>query len=89
MLDLAIVHLAGFLGKLLADIIRVGRQVVAQFFQLFSELLLLRRNHCHRGRRLCDRRGCGFLGRRDNPIARVLAGKTRRHDRFLDLGGAA
>ena len=88
MLGLAVVHLARFFRKLLADIVGVRREVIAQLFQLGAEFLLLRRDHRDRRRR-CGRRGRGVLDRRHDRRALVLAGKARRHDGFLDLGRAA
>ncbi len=44
-LDLAVVHLARFFGKFLADIVGVLGEVVAQFLELGAELALLRRHH--------------------------------------------
>src|SRR5215469_6908727 len=48
--DLAIMHLAGFLGKLLPDIVRVFGEMLAQILELLAQLLLLRRHHGDRGR---------------------------------------
>ena len=60
-LDLAVVHLARFFGKLPADIVGVLGQVVAQLLELGAELALLRRHHRDRrlvlGRRWRRRRG--------------------------------
>ena len=50
MLDLAVVHLARFLGEFLPDVVGILGQVVAQFLELAAELALLRRHH--RDRRL-------------------------------------
>jgi hypothetical protein len=63
MLDLAVMHLARFLGKFLADIVGILEDVLAQFPELGAEFLFLRRHHRHRldnggGRRfVADRRG--------------------------------
>src|SRR5262249_42591889 len=104
MVDLAVVHLARFLGKLLPDVIGVLGQVIAQLPELRSEFALLRRHHrdrrlggigrgCPGHRRLGRRRlGCGRLGRwrwRRASAAFLGAGKRRRHDRLLDLAVAA
>src|SRR5439155_23887662 len=91
MLGLAVMHLARFLGKFLADIVGIRRQVIAQLLQLLAELVLLRRDH--RDRAAIRRRGVGvrrrgLLAHRDRR-AFVLARKARRHDGLLDLGRAA
>src|SRR5262249_24619967 len=88
MLDLAVVHLARFLGKLLSDIVGVLHEVVAELLELLAKLALRRRHHrdrrgSARRRRGCIRAWCGRIG------ALLGAGDTRRHDRLLDLGGIA
>src|SRR5258708_3417450 len=58
--DLAVMHLAGFLGKLLPEIIGVLGQMLAQLLELLAQLALLRRHHGDRrrfARRLARRRG--------------------------------
>src|SRR5262245_312174 len=44
-IDLAIVHLAGFLGEFLADVIGILGEVLAQLLELLAQLVLLWRYH--------------------------------------------
>src|SRR6266404_1754902 len=44
MLDIAVMHLAGLVGKTLADIVGVLHDMIAQFLELGAQLALLRRN---------------------------------------------
>src|SRR5262245_49648532 len=93
MLDLAIVHLAGFVGEAIADIVGVLDDVVAQFLELGAQLALLRHHQRRRARggRLGDRRplrrcGCGY---RLSALAALLADDARGHDRLVDLDRVA
>src|SRR6266508_558066 len=94
-LDLAVVHLARFLGKLLPNIVGVLGQVVAQLLELLAELALRRRHHGDGSGRIGRGHGCRHLrrwcilrwSRRFAPLLR--ARQLRRHQRLLDLGGAA
>ncbi len=73
MLDLAVVHLAGVFRKLVADIVGVRGQVIAQLLQLGAEFLLLRRDHRDRLLGASSRR----LDRRDGTdVLLVLAGNA-------------
>src|ERR1700722_4204836 len=98
MLDLAVMDLARLLGKALPNIIRVLGDVVAQLFELFSQLAFRRRHDgngslsrsWYRSRRERSRhrqRRHGKLHRRR--VGGVRAAEPRRHDRFFDLGGVA
>ena len=82
-LDLAVVHLARFFGKFLADIVGILGEVVAQFLELRAELALLRRHHGDRrvasgaaagaARRLGRRQRCGALRRASSLPRRAAA----------------
>src|SRR5580658_5710919 len=88
-LDIAIMHLAGFIRKPLADIVGVFDDMVAQFLQLGAQFALLRHHQGCRGR--CGRRDLGGsgCGRRSRAVATLLADDLRGHDGPLDLGRAA
>src|SRR5882757_1979934 len=90
-LDIAVMHLAGFVGEALADIVGVPGDVIAQFLQLGAQLALLRHQQRCRPRRgyfrACDFCGCRRLGRRN--FAAPLADDLRGHDGALDLDRAA
>src|SRR3954471_14541034 len=88
-------HRAGFGGESLTDIVGVLHDVIAQLFELGTQLALLR--HQQRGRcglrslgrgRGRGRRG-GGLRRRRGASAALLADDARRHDRLVDLSRAA
>src|SRR3954469_16598332 len=90
-LGFAVVHLACFLGKLLAHIVGIRRQMIAQLLELPAELVLLRRHHRDRagvGHGDLRRHARGLVANRDRR-ALVPARQTRRHDRLLDPGRAA
>src|SRR5262245_45971865 len=95
-LDLAVMHLARLLGKFLPDIVGVLGQVLAQLLELLAELALLRRHHGDRCRRFGRGHGGrnlrrrGRVRRRGGHLAPLLRTRElRRHQRFLNLGGAA
>src|ERR1700733_7993904 len=85
MLDIAVMHFAGFVGKALADIVGVLHDMIAQFPELGAQLALLRH---HQG---CRSRCCGLRGggRRGRALPALLAHDLRGHDGPLDLGRAA
>src|SRR6267378_542956 len=85
-LDVAVVHLAGFVWKALADIVGVLHDMIAQFAELGAQFALLR--HQQRRRSGCRDIG-GNGGRRDCAFAPLLAHDLRGHDGPFDLGGAA
>src|SRR6266478_3955421 len=92
MLDIAVMHLAGLVGKTLADIVGVLHDMIAQFLELGAQLALLRhqqRRGGGRGGRClgCGGRGGGRLRRRN--LAALPAHDLRGHDRALDLGRTA
>src|SRR5206468_1246151 len=90
-LDIAVMHLAGFVGEALADIVGAFHDVIAQFLQLGAQSALLRHQQRRRsGRRhfrACDFCGWRRLGRRN--LAALLADDLRGHDGALDLDRTA
>src|SRR5260370_37705346 len=90
--DLAVVHLAGLLGKFRPDIVGVPGQVLAQLLELLAQLAFPRRHHGDR--RLFVRLIVGLFTRRFVSWRRCLlaparAGDARAHDFLLDLRGSA
>src|SRR5258705_3165546 len=92
MLNVAVMHLARFIGKTLADIVGVLHDMVAQFLDLGAQLAFLRHQQRRRtGRRhfgACDRGG-GRRGHRCRGVAPLPAHDLRGHDGALDAGRAA
>src|SRR5438270_862625 len=80
---------AGFVGKALADIVGVLHDVIAQFFELGAQFLLLRHHQRRRSRRRSFRRRDSGVRRRRCASAALFADDAWRHDRLLDLGRAA
>src|SRR6202161_2789159 len=86
MLDIAVMHLAGFVRKTFADIVGVLHDMIAQLPELGAQLALLRHHQrCRSGWR--GVRGSGR--RRYRAIPALLAHDLRGHDGPLDFGRAA
>ena len=98
-LDLAVMNLAGFLGKPGTDIMRILGDVIAQFFQLVPNFAFRSRHHCDRRlwrnrrhrRRLQWRRRYRWCRRARIRSCAVADFRRQigRHDRFFHLGRAA
>src|SRR5712692_10962726 len=91
-LGLAVVHLAGFLGKPRPDVLGILDKMVAQFPELLAKLLFLRRDHGDRRRHLRGGggrglplptlprlRGTGMCRRRLLARRRISPPEPRRH----------
>src|SRR5438128_338511 len=87
MFDIAVMHLARFVGEALADIVGILYDVIAQFLELDAQFALLRHQQRRRfGRRRRFRR----RGRRwRSGLAALLGHDLRSHDGALDLDRAA
>src|SRR6185312_5821397 len=86
-LDIAVMHLARFVGKALADIVGIFHDVIAQFLDLGAQLDFLR--HQQRRRFQWRRRFRGRGRRWRGSLAALLADDPRGHDGALDLDRAA
>src|SRR3974390_1008951 len=85
MFDVAIMHLAGFAGKALADIVGVLDDMIAQLLELGAQLALLRHHQLRGWRGIRSR--CRRYGRRG--FATLPAYDLRGHDGTFHFRGAA